>query len=205
MGTSTRTGPGWPLSGQVKSPFHHFRQQFGPIHPPGSFDKGAVDFELAAVRMEVDFLVRMFAKVMGRHVTGDHHHGNAVQRRIGHAGDGHWSCPVTGESAARRPCRWPGRIRRPQWAAICSCRTLTKVMELFSSTDRTAILVCPQRPNICLTPRFSRYSTSWRETSSFINASQVGHIFIWYVVIKSVTPVMAASAYERFNPYMAGR
>ncbi len=41
---------------------------------------------------------------------------------------------------------------------------------LFDSAASTAMLVWPHRPKMCLTPRSSRYFTSWFATTSFFIA-----------------------------------
>ena len=38
--------------------------------------------------MQVDFLVRMLSVVVRRDVARNHHHGNAIQSGVGHAGGG---------------------------------------------------------------------------------------------------------------------
>ena len=35
--------------------------------------------------MQVHFLMRVFAVIVTRHIARDHHHGDAIERRIGHA------------------------------------------------------------------------------------------------------------------------
>src|SRR5690242_1344508 len=45
------------------------------------------------------------------------------------------------------------------------------LIELFSISANTAMLVCPQTPKTCLTPLSSRYFTNCLETSSFMLSS----------------------------------
>ena len=70
-------------------------QQFRIVDAPGALHEWPIDLVLRAVGMQVHFLVRMFAEVVRGNVAGDHHHRNAVERRVGDAGRG------IGESRAR--------------------------------------------------------------------------------------------------------
>ena len=93
---------------EVKGLFKDLRHQIRPINPPGALHKGPVDFVLRRVRVQVHFLMRMFAVIVGRDVAGDDHHGNTIQRRIGDPG-----CAV-GQAGAqvRQDHRGPARHPR---------------------------------------------------------------------------------------------
>ena len=67
----------------MKCLFEDFRHQVRTIHPPCPFDEGAVYFPLGGVGVEVDLLVGMFAVVMGRDVSRDNNHRDAIQRGVG--------------------------------------------------------------------------------------------------------------------------
>ena len=62
------------------------REQVRRIHAPRPLDEGPIDLVLRRVRVQVHLLVRMLAVVVRRHVAGDHHHRDRVERGIGHAG-----------------------------------------------------------------------------------------------------------------------
>ena len=81
-----RTRPA--VDGQVERALDDARQIGGAIDPVDPLAERPVDLGLIRVLMEVELLVRMAAVVVGRHVAGDHHHRNRVERGVGHAGRG---------------------------------------------------------------------------------------------------------------------
>ena len=80
--------PGAPALGENEGLLEDLREQMGRVHAPGALDERPVDFHLGSIRVQVDLLVRVLPEIVGRHVAGDHHHGNGVQRSVGHARGG---------------------------------------------------------------------------------------------------------------------
>ena len=81
-----RAGP--PALGQRERLLDDLGEQMRRIHAPRPLHERPVDLVLRRVGMQVHFLVRMLAEVVRRHVAGNHHHRDRVERRIGHAGRG---------------------------------------------------------------------------------------------------------------------
>ena len=77
-----------PALGQQECLVDDLRKQFRIVDAPGALHERPIDLVLRAVGVQVHFLVRMFAEVVRGHIAGDHHHGNAVERRVGDAGRG---------------------------------------------------------------------------------------------------------------------
>jgi hypothetical protein len=74
--------------GQEERPLHDLGEQLGLVDPPGALHERAVDLVLRPVGVQVHLLVRVAAEVVRRHVAGDDHHGDAVERGVGDAGRG---------------------------------------------------------------------------------------------------------------------
>ena len=66
----------------VKDLRHHIRI----VNTPCSFNKGLVDVVLRTVAMHIDFLMRMTAVVVARHVACDDYHRDGVESRVRNAG-----------------------------------------------------------------------------------------------------------------------
>ena len=86
IGTSTSTGPGWPLSARQERLVDDLGEQLCPVDPPGALDERPIDLELRSIGVEVDFLMRVAAEVVRRHVAGDDDHRDAVEGGVGDAG-----------------------------------------------------------------------------------------------------------------------
>ena len=74
--------------GQRECLFDDLGEEVRRIHAPRPLDERPVDLVLRRVRVQIHFLVRVLAVVMRRHVAGDHHHRDRVERGVGHAGRG---------------------------------------------------------------------------------------------------------------------
>ena len=86
IGTSTRTGPGWPDSARAKAFSIVSGNNSGVSTLQARFTNGSVDLVLGPVGVQVDFLVRVLAEVERWDVAGYHDHGDAVQRGVRHPG-----------------------------------------------------------------------------------------------------------------------
>ena len=145
--------------GQVERLFQDFGHQFGPVHPPGAFHEGAVDFPLRRVGVQVDLLVRVLAVVMRRNIAGDDHHRDAIERGIGHAGGAIRQARATGATAPPRPCPAPAhRHRRHGWRSARGARSQSR-WGCRPGRPARRYWCGPQRPKTCFTSRRSRKST----------------------------------------------
>ena len=72
--------------GQQECLLDDLGKEFCPLDPPRPFDERPVDLELRRVGVQVHLLVGMTAVVVRRHVAGDDHHGDAIERGVGDAG-----------------------------------------------------------------------------------------------------------------------
>ena len=161
IGTSTSTGPGRPVCGQVERALDDARQIGGAIDAVDALAERPVDLELIRVLVQVHFLVRMPAVVVGRHVAGDHHHRDRVERGVGHAGRGVGQARARGGvSSDARLCRSRARSRRPRARRPARGGVMMKRMRLLPSASSNAMMVWPHRPKITSTPSRSRYSVS---------------------------------------------
>ena len=88
IGTSTSTGPGRPGLREMEGALDDARQVVDVIDAIHALAERPEDLELISVLVQVHFLVRVPAVVIGRDVAGDHDHRDRVERRIGHAGCG---------------------------------------------------------------------------------------------------------------------
>ena len=70
----------------MKRFFQYLGHQLRTVHAPSALHERTVDLPLRGIRMEIDFLMGVLAVIMGGNITGDHHHGNTVQCRIGNSG-----------------------------------------------------------------------------------------------------------------------
>ena len=86
----------------------------GAIDAIDALAERPVDLELVGVLVQVDFLVRMAAVVMRRHVARDDDHRDRIERGIGDAGRGVGQARARDASAARPACRRRARSRRPR-------------------------------------------------------------------------------------------
>ena len=93
IGTSTSTGPGPSGLRQVERALDDARQIRDAIDAIDALAERPVDLELIGVLVQVDFLVRMAAVVVRRHVAGDHDHRDRIERGVGDAGARRWSGP----------------------------------------------------------------------------------------------------------------
>src|SRR5437773_9734661 len=80
------------------------------VHAPGALHEWPVDLELRRVGVHVDFLVRVLAVVMRRHVSGDHDHRYRVERGVRYAGRG------VGEAGPEVREHYRGLLFRPRIA-----------------------------------------------------------------------------------------
>ena len=79
-------------------------QVLGPVHVPGPLGERPVDRGLVGVGVQVDFLVRVPARVVGGHVAADGDQRYRVERGGGHAGDRvHHARPDVQQQYARLP------------------------------------------------------------------------------------------------------
>ena len=104
IGTSTSTGPGPAALGQRERLFDDLGEEVRRVDAPRALDERPVDLVLRRVRVQVHFLVRVLAVVVRRHVAGDHHHRDRVERGVGHAGRGVGEPGRRGATARPRPC-----------------------------------------------------------------------------------------------------
>ena len=72
----------------MKSAFHDAREILHAIHAINALAERPVNFVLICVDVEIDFLMRMAAVVMRGNVSGNHHHGDRIERGVGNAGGG---------------------------------------------------------------------------------------------------------------------
>ena len=82
-----QNGAGAAGLGQTEGLVQNVGQGLHVVHPPAAFAHGLQHAVLVAVSVHVDLLMGMAAKVVAGHIAGDDHHGDGVQRRIGHAGN----------------------------------------------------------------------------------------------------------------------
>jgi len=77
---------GLTVFGQGERLLDDFREQLRGVHAPGTLHERPINLVLRCVRMQVHLLVRVLAVIMGRHVPGDDHHGDAVEGGVRDAG-----------------------------------------------------------------------------------------------------------------------
>ena len=80
--------PGLAVLGEQERLLDDLGQQLRLVDAPGPLDERPIDLVLRGVGVQVDLLVRVPAVVVGGHVAGDHHHGDAIEGGVGHAGGG---------------------------------------------------------------------------------------------------------------------
>ena len=105
IGTSTSTGPGPSGLREMERALDDARQILDAIDAVDALAERPVDLELVGVLVQVDFLMRVPAVVVRRHVAGDHHHRDRIERRVGDAGAGVGQARARDASAARPACR----------------------------------------------------------------------------------------------------
>ena len=78
--------PGLAVLGEQERLLDDLGEEFCPVDTPSPFHEWSIDLELRTVGVQVHLLVGVPAVVVGGHVAGDHHHGDAIERGIGDAG-----------------------------------------------------------------------------------------------------------------------
>ena len=86
IGTSTSTGPGRPVCGEMERALDDARQVPHVLDAVDALTERPVDLVLVRVLVEVDFLVRVASVEVRLHVARDHDHRDRVERRVGDAG-----------------------------------------------------------------------------------------------------------------------
>ena len=74
--------------GQDEGLFQNLREEVRRIDAPDALAEGPVDLALRGVGVQVHFLVRAFAVIVRRHVAGNDHHRDRVERGVGYPGGG---------------------------------------------------------------------------------------------------------------------
>ena len=80
--------PGLSVLGEQERLLDDLGQQLRLVDAPAALDERSIDLVLRSVGVQVDLLVRVPAVVVGGHVAGDHHHRDAIEGGVGHAGGG---------------------------------------------------------------------------------------------------------------------
>ena len=103
-----RTGP--PGLREMECALHDARQILDAIDAVDALAERPEDLELIGVLVEIDLLVRMAAEVVRRHVAGNHHHRDRIERGVGDAGGG------VGQSGTEMRQQHAGLARRARVA-----------------------------------------------------------------------------------------
>ena len=69
--------------GKAERLIHDVGQGLRVVHAPRALDDRLKNAILRRIAVHIDLLMRMLAEIIARHVTGDHDHGDGVERGIG--------------------------------------------------------------------------------------------------------------------------